>query len=436
MPLRIIKVRLRIVTPLFMGGANQEAAEWRPPSIKGLLRYWYRACHYAEKGQSPGEARIFGGTDEGEGQGLFLLHSVRPPAGQVPGTDVEKLFGRPGQPLSYLGYGIVQRNKSARGQGSVERNVTARGALLGDAELVFRFRPASTDADIEAVLGSLWLLCHVGGMGSRSRRGLGSVTWLDSEMVQAGADGLQGGAEVREQGVGTNQGGATSGPAAPDPWEWPRQAANVEQLEQDIRSVLARLCPQPPGQGTVYTAFCKGTRILIGSPASTWETALQAVGQALQNHRTYRHQPPGYPEDHDLVYTFAHTGRAAAAPRRTVFGLPHNYFFSHDKMSVSVDPVGGNGNVNRRASPLFIHIGQLAGPPESYVPVVTFIPARFLPKGVQIRLESRDPSGGRHLSHTATVPAPAAPDEPGGYGPIHAFLDQFKRATHAREVTL
>ena len=37
-------VRLETVTPLFLGGAEQNGyAELRPPSVKGALRFWHRA---------------------------------------------------------------------------------------------------------------------------------------------------------------------------------------------------------------------------------------------------------------------------------------------------------------------------------------------------------------------------------------------------------
>ncbi len=37
-------VTLKTVTPLFLGGANpNDTAELRAPSIKGALRFWYRA---------------------------------------------------------------------------------------------------------------------------------------------------------------------------------------------------------------------------------------------------------------------------------------------------------------------------------------------------------------------------------------------------------
>src|SRR5690606_30154160 len=45
-------------------------AEFRLASLKGAMRYWYRALdpNYRER-----EAEIFGGTGKGEGQAKFLL---------------------------------------------------------------------------------------------------------------------------------------------------------------------------------------------------------------------------------------------------------------------------------------------------------------------------------------------------------------------------
>ena len=57
----------QVTTPLFLGGAKPEdSAELRPPSIKGLLRFWFRAIVWPrlqnwEKVQDL-ENKIFGCT--------------------------------------------------------------------------------------------------------------------------------------------------------------------------------------------------------------------------------------------------------------------------------------------------------------------------------------------------------------------------------------
>lgn len=54
--MQILEAEYEIVTPMFIGGAAQhEQPELRPPSIKGALRFWWRALYWAEcVQQNPG----------------------------------------------------------------------------------------------------------------------------------------------------------------------------------------------------------------------------------------------------------------------------------------------------------------------------------------------------------------------------------------------
>src|SRR5438132_13473896 len=67
------KFTLRTLTPLFLAGADQTKAELRPPSFRGLMRYWQRALVGGLVGTSPkeleqvmeAETALFGATDAG-----------------------------------------------------------------------------------------------------------------------------------------------------------------------------------------------------------------------------------------------------------------------------------------------------------------------------------------------------------------------------------
>ena len=41
-----LEATYRIVTPMFIGDAEQKATSLRPPSIKGALRFWWRALNW------------------------------------------------------------------------------------------------------------------------------------------------------------------------------------------------------------------------------------------------------------------------------------------------------------------------------------------------------------------------------------------------------
>lgn len=67
-----VTATFEIVTPMFLGNSDQKATAIRPTSIKGALRFWWRAMNgdlslteLAKK-----EARLFGSTDGG---GVFSL---------------------------------------------------------------------------------------------------------------------------------------------------------------------------------------------------------------------------------------------------------------------------------------------------------------------------------------------------------------------------
>jgi CRISPR-associated protein Cmr1 len=71
-----LTAEFKIVTPLFVGGANPQSSELRVPSIKGVLRFWWRALAlgrlHSVKGVRAEEARIFGST-KGQSSVKLLL---------------------------------------------------------------------------------------------------------------------------------------------------------------------------------------------------------------------------------------------------------------------------------------------------------------------------------------------------------------------------
>lgn len=87
--MQIIEASFEIVTPMFIGGADpSDSPELRPPSIKGALRFWWRALQWGmclEKTASHEaalnelhrqEVALFGRAAKSEyvgGQGVFLL---------------------------------------------------------------------------------------------------------------------------------------------------------------------------------------------------------------------------------------------------------------------------------------------------------------------------------------------------------------------------
>ena len=57
-----ITFECEVITPMFLAGADGQTPELRPPSIKGAMRFWWRAVngHLQLKDLKEKEAEIFG----------------------------------------------------------------------------------------------------------------------------------------------------------------------------------------------------------------------------------------------------------------------------------------------------------------------------------------------------------------------------------------
>ncbi|HMV67537.1 MAG TPA: type III-B CRISPR module RAMP protein Cmr1, partial [Myxococcota bacterium] len=164
---------LRFTTPAFIGGAEPNVrAELRVPSIRGALRAWYRVIVGPEvaAGLVPTHAHLresllFGGTGRGEGQGLASLSlEDRAPTGEHSWSNKEIRGRNPG--LAYLGFSFDFRPNNRR---YIASDTTFRLRVL-------LARGAPDDA-ADLLLHTLWAWVTLGGLGSRSRRGFGSLAW-------------------------------------------------------------------------------------------------------------------------------------------------------------------------------------------------------------------------------------------------------------------
>ena len=171
-----IEATYRIVTPMFCSGADQKSAELRVPSFKGALRFWWRSLMWGRVSRvedlQQKEAALFGASEQKTGQSLVRLRlsneSLEAPIS--PGEILERgrLLG-----LHYLGYGVME---------AFDGKNTKAGRLIramipgGQFTVSCRFsRFAETD-QIDEVRRALILLGTVGGLGSKSRKGFGSLT--------------------------------------------------------------------------------------------------------------------------------------------------------------------------------------------------------------------------------------------------------------------
>jgi len=193
-----------------------------------------------------------------------------------------------------------------------------------------------------------------GGLGSRSRKGYGS---FNLEELKLGEENL---------------------------FKMPKDADDLRLMIKSFfeNYNIAAYSGLPP-----YTAYSDLTRIDIIDKGSDPLRLLNSVGEAMQMYRSWgrggkvngKDSERNFKDDHDLVLEAIKT-KVDTHPRRVAFGLPHNYYFSSQQEKVDVKPA----KLERRASPLFIHIQELAN--KQYAAVTTILPSDFLPSGERIKV--------------------------------------------------
>lgn len=313
MPMETLTVTLKTVTPLFLGGAEpHERAELRAPSIKGAMRFWYRAFDYTDANE---ENAIFGSADTG--QGIFDIR-ITTVVSQI--EQVEVFAMEFDQKVAYLGYGLIERKKI--NNSSAWKNARPFIDSGTTYEVKITFKPVKNDSPehekakvIEyrkKAEGALWAMLMFSGLGSRSRRGFGSLA----------VTAIEGASSLRI-------------------WNFANAGVYKTALESFIQGLKTHSNSDP----STHTSWSrnKAQCVVLGkgkegngdiTPFSDWKEALKWIGTELHKYRSYHPAPPtgerNFKNDHDNVCDYLLNGsKPPSLPRRAAFGLPHNYFFTN-----------------------------------------------------------------------------------------------------------
>lgn len=422
-----IKADFLIVTPMFLGEADQAAKSIRPQSIKGELAFWWRALHYAgyvaneEKKEKKerldplktmhnDEMLLFGGAKR---QAAFLLSvngqktvtrdsknilltdgNTSPRILQKPERSHPNLVG-PG--IRYLGFGVIHgatQRKPGENEYRLDTIIHCAGELIRPCfapggtfsiRLVLR-RNSGAKALIPGLINALKIMGLLGGLGSRTRRGFGSIA-----MTGMTVEGLEA-----------------------EPFVPPNDRTSYTEALKKLINVSTT-----PDTDFQLSAFASDTDLRIWKEPKRFALdALEAIGVEFQQYRGWGFgNPPkvaGVPSrmnfgpDHNWFKSaktiIEETGKnirkpdnwkmrvdpealeANSIPERAIFGLPHNYSSKEPTMKLNVEP---SGAFSRRASPLLFHIHKVGS---GYWPVATFFDTQFLPD-LAIKLEDASEKG-------------------------------------------
>jgi CRISPR-associated protein Cmr1 len=384
----LLEARYRLSTPLFGGGADPSAtSELRPASFKGVLRFWWRALAWSRwQGDlariQEQEAVLFGSTSRGQAavrlrfviparlESLSAQSTLKEARGdsQVVGMGARYLVG-PGLKAA-----------SASRKTSTKAGQLTRPALQAPLEFIVQLRCTALDSALQqSLIEALIALGCLGGMGSRSRKGYGSLV-LEAIDLEGSSH-----------------------------WQAPRSDEQLLETIRDLREQANREGLPP------YTALSRDARHLLLSAESCREPLqlLDRIGREMVRFRSWGKdgmvlqnvpREPNFQHDHHLMKQ--PVGARRSHPQRIAFGLPHNYGKG------ASNEVAPEGQLDRRASPLFIHIHSCGSRP---VAVLSFLPARFLPAAT---------GGGPAFISVGGARVRQQP-EAELYRPIHNFLDRL-----------
>jgi len=341
---------------MFIGGANQDPSDGiRPPSFKGALRFWWRALNWVKfyndslnekealQALHQEESRLFGSavTDGKGGQGIFLLSIQHGTLAKEAKGKIHNKFKK--YPAArYLSYGLMgafgaNTAKLERGCIQDQQNFTVLLKFRKDAE--------------EDILSALKVMGLIGGLGSRARKGLGSVA-LQSLKV------------------------SDDGKTWKDIWNAP---TTIAEYKNELLFLLQDAVDQA-GDIPPFSAISSESDVSVLVLSSDSLKVMNTYGEAMMMYRSWgkngkvlnKAREENFKDDHDwskgLMSDEFH-------PQRIVFGLPHNYG-KHENLHV--EPA----KHKRRASPLFFHVHPIG---DQFVGVSVLMPAQFLPKNEKIK---------------------------------------------------
>lgn len=321
-----ITAQFEVLTPMFLAGADQNAPELRAPSIKGVMRFWYRAL---DPFFDRHERAIFGsGGDDDAGQSLLIVR-CRP--GDRCGESMTFTDARPDQfnqgsgrqttnGLVYLGYPFGMG-------GNTSRRAMVPGARFSVEVSCRRAWKNDDQRHLRAALASLWALGHVGALGSRARRGFGAVALTGWQLTD------REGSPVHHDTLSALP--VLANEESHSAWEsGARRGLSTIRHWFGAFGTNGSVSRQPHVGNDVNLVARKE-----GFAKTDWRRALLTLGAELQGFRQ-RRKP-----DYDMVKEFIRSNGSQPLqrlPDRAVFGLPLTFRFGSlpGARPITFTPVG------------------------------------------------------------------------------------------------
>jgi CRISPR-associated protein Cmr1 len=310
------------ITPMFLSGADGTTPELRPPSIKGALRFWWRAMngHLGLEDLKKQEDELFGGN-EGRSKVLIRVREIEPNKTKI-GEDykLECYNGKFPKPefegVAYLYYSTFMQSDKKRAYFK---------------KIKFEVELCSNDIkSIKQVAYIFWLCSNFGGIGSRSRRCAGNICILS---------------------VKDEKGCVSKFNFVPN---FDVDIDFIEYIETNIKIIKKEFNVVKTSTQTKFCSFsnCE-IHILKDYSENSPLSAVNFIGTKFKEFRD-RRQP-----DYNIAKNYLVSGGVTNAIERSALGLPLSFRFGSiyergfaPEALISID----SENYERSASSLFLSI--------------------------------------------------------------------------------
>lgn len=249
MPRHTITIECKVLTPMFLVGADKDKKnEFRPESLVGGLRFWWRAANshlsYEELHKKEGE--LFGDTSQRSGVSVDMWTDE---------NDYEEILDHTfyGGDLSNLraNEGIQQKSglfyfwSNLYGFNS---NIDTKKHIKIGTTFKVRFSSFSREK-LDLMLATFWLLAMLGGLGSRSRRGAGAFEVTGEHVDKFCIDNIE------------------------------DLNLNIVEKLSTIRAAVASTIKAQKE----YASF-NNAQIVLSDVHNSWTDALKNIGESLKSH--------------------------------------------------------------------------------------------------------------------------------------------------------
>jgi CRISPR-associated protein Cmr1 len=354
--MKTITFTCQSITPMLLSGADGQRPELRPPSIKGVLRFWWRAMN-----------------------GHLKLENLKKQEAMIFGSANEKLGGRSKVRIKCKVLSHGQKLKID----SVEKNVFTGfhylfySAYMNKREylpnLVFEISLSSHDSDcLLSASYAMWLLSNLGGLGTRARRGGGNF------LIDKVED---------EKGILSN-------------FSFINQATNITELQNYLRENIEVIRDYfkitSKTRKTIFNTFEKYNVHLIDYSDRNIDledstNVLNEIGLDFQTFRDGRTRGNLSANDYDSVKEFIKKGTIPQTIEKANFGLPISYQYSSLKINnkparATIEGKNRGKNLERSASSLIISLSKVGN---HFYPIITNFDSRLLPVGAELKISTK-----------------------------------------------